>query len=58
MGYTFDEVLDNGWSRTSRETRCVRLRIGSLETPVNIELGGFMSSERTKSTLSHVIKTP
>ena len=61
MGYTFDEVLDNGLVEVierNDEMGVFVVRVGSLETPVTIELGRFMNSERTKFTLSHVIKTP
>ena len=61
MGYTFDEVLGNGLldiiERNDEMDEFV-VRIGSLETPVTIELGRFMKSERTKFRLSHAIKTP
>ena len=61
MGYTFDEGLDNGLVEVierNDEMGVFVVRIGSLETPVTIELGRFMNSERTKFTLSHVIKPP
>ena len=61
MGHTFDEVLDNELvdviDRNDEMGEFV-VRIGSLATPVTIELGRFMNSERTKFTLSHVIQTP
>ncbi len=61
MEYIFDEVLDNELVHVierSDEMGVFVIRVGSLETPVTIELGRFMNSERTKFTLSHVIKTP
>lgn len=61
MGYTFDEVLGNGLVEAierNDEMGVFVVWIGSLETPVTIELGRFMNSERTEFTLSYVIKTP
>ncbi len=61
MAYTFDDVLDDELvtvvERNDEMGEFV-VRIGNLETPVSIELGRFMTSERTKFRLSHVIKTP
>lgn len=54
-------MLDNGLVEVierNDEMGVFVVQIGSLETPVTIELGRFMNSERTKFTLSHVIKTP
>lgn len=34
------------------------IRIGKLKTLVTIELGRFMTSDKTKYSVSHAIKTP
>lgn len=61
MAYKFDEVLDDELvtvvERNDEMGEFV-VRIGDLETLVSIELGRFMTSERTKFRLSHVIQTP
>ena len=61
MAYTFDEVLDDELvtvvERNDEMGEFV-VRIGTLRTPVSIDLGRFMTTERTKFRLSHVIKTP
>ena len=61
MVYTFDSVLqDDVVTVVTRddEKSIFVVCIGVLETPVTIELGRFMDSDRTKFQASHAIKTP
>lgn len=61
MHCTFDSVLEDDLVTVVEQNDgaghfCIR--IGALQTPVTIELGRHMDSDRTKFTVSHAIKTP
>ena len=61
MAFTVDEALDDDLIHVidrHDEVGTFTVRLGSLETPITIELGRFQSSEETKFWVSHAIKTP
>ena len=61
MACIFDEVLDDEFVAVVEhkdEMGEFVDRIGNRGTPVSIELGGFMTTERTKYRPSHAIKRP
>ena len=61
MTWDFDRAL--GDDLITVETRyddmgTFEIRLGELETIISIELGRFMTSDKTKFIVSHAIKTP
>ena len=61
MDYSFDSALEDELitviERDDDEGHyCIK--IGELQTHVTIELGRYMTSDRTKFFVSHAIKTP
>ena len=61
MPYTFENAFDNELVTlvvADEESGMFEVQIGDLDTHVTIELGRFMTSDKTKFWVSHAIKTP
>lgn len=61
MPHTFDSVLSNDLIEVidrNDEMGSFAIKLGSLETPIFIELGRFMTTDTVKFDVSHAIKTP
>ena len=61
MEHDFDSVLDNDLVEVVERDNAKGyfcIRIGTLDTPVMIHLGRYMTTDETKYFVSHAIKTP